>query len=49
MTQGIEPRQRRSSTVNRKHPGSHSTNSSTSTETKMTKTVKSPSSTEKED
>jgi hypothetical protein len=42
-----EPKQRRSSTLNRKHPGSHSRKSSTSTEAKMPKIVKSYSSTEK--
>jgi hypothetical protein len=43
----IEPRQRRSSILNRKHPGSHSRKSSTSTEAKLPKIVKSSSSTEK--
>jgi hypothetical protein len=43
----IEPRQRRSSRLNRKHPGSHSRKSSTSTEDKMPKIVKLSSSTEK--
>jgi hypothetical protein len=43
----IEPRQRRSSRLNRKHQGSHSTKSSTSTEAKMPKIVESSSSTEK--
>jgi hypothetical protein len=43
----IEPRQRRSSRLNRKHPGSHSRNSSTPTEAKMPKILKSSSSTEK--
>jgi hypothetical protein len=43
----IEPRQRRSSRSNRKHTGSHSRKSSTSTEAKLTKIVKSFSSTEK--
>jgi hypothetical protein len=43
----IEPRQRRSSKFNRKHPLSHSRKSSTSTEAKMTKIVKSSASTEK--
>jgi hypothetical protein len=43
----IEPRQRRSSRLNRKHSGSHSRKSSTSTEDKMTKIVKSSSSTER--
>jgi hypothetical protein len=42
----IEPRQRRSSRLNRKYPGSHSRKSSTSTEAKMPKIVKSSSSTE---
>jgi hypothetical protein len=42
----IEPRQRRSSILNRKHPGSHSRKSSTSTEAKMPKIVKSSSPTE---
>jgi hypothetical protein len=43
----LEPRKRRSSTLNRKHPGIHSRKSSTSTEDKMTKIVKSSSSIEK--
>jgi hypothetical protein len=43
----IEPRQRRSSRLNRKHPGSHSRKFSSSTEAKITKIVKSSSSTEK--
>jgi hypothetical protein len=43
----IEPTQRRSSRLNRKHPGSHSRKYSTSTEAKMPKIVKSSSSTEK--
>jgi hypothetical protein len=43
----IEPRQRRSSRLNRKHPGSHSRKSSTSTEARMPKIVKSSSSKEK--
>jgi hypothetical protein len=43
----IEPRQQRSSRLNRKHPGSHSRKYSTSTEPKMPKIVKSSSSTEK--
>jgi hypothetical protein len=43
----IEPRQRGSSRVNRKHPHSHSKKSYTSTEAKMPKIVKSSSSTEK--
>jgi hypothetical protein len=43
----IEPKQRRSSRLNRKHPGSHSSKLSTSTEAKMPKIVKSYSSTEK--
>jgi hypothetical protein len=42
-----EPRQRRSSRLNRKHPGCHFRKSSTSTEAKMPKIVKSSSSTEK--
>jgi hypothetical protein len=42
-----EPKHRRSSRLNRKHPGSHSRKSSTSTEDKMPKIVKSSSSTEK--
>jgi hypothetical protein len=42
----IELRQRRSSRLNRKHPGSHSRKLSTSTEAKMPKIVKSSSSTE---
>jgi hypothetical protein len=42
----IEPRQRRSSRLNRKHTGSHSRNSSTSTEPKLPTIVKSSSSTE---
>jgi hypothetical protein len=36
----IEPKQGRSSKSNRKHPGSHSRKSSTSTEAKMPKIVK---------
>jgi hypothetical protein len=44
----IEPKQRRSSRLNRKHPGSHSRKSYTSTEAKMPKIVKSSSSTEKD-
>jgi hypothetical protein len=44
----IEPRQRRSSRLNRKHPGSHSRKFSTSTEAKVPKIVKSSSSTEKD-
>jgi hypothetical protein len=44
---GIESRQRRSSKLNRKHPGSHSRKSYTPTEAKMPKIVKSSSSTEK--
>jgi hypothetical protein len=44
----IEQRQRRSSRLNRKHPGSHSRKSSTSTEDKLSKIVKSYSSTEKD-
>jgi hypothetical protein len=43
----IESKQRRSSRLNRKHPGSHSRKSSTSTDAKSTKIVKSSSSTEK--
>jgi hypothetical protein len=43
----IEPRQRRSSRLNIKHPASHSRKSSTSTEANLTKIVKSSSSTEK--
>jgi hypothetical protein len=43
----IERKQRRSSRLIRKHPGSHSRKSSTSTEAKMPKIVKSSSSTEK--
>jgi hypothetical protein len=43
----IKPRQRRSSRLNRKHPDSHSRKSSTSTEAKMPKIVKSSLSTEK--
>jgi hypothetical protein len=43
----IEPRQRRSSRLNRKHLDSHSRKSSTSTEAKMPKIVKSSSSTDK--
>jgi hypothetical protein len=43
----IEPRQRRSSRLSRKHPGSHSIKSSTSTEAKIPKIVKSSSSIEK--
>jgi hypothetical protein len=43
----IEPRQRRSSRLNRKHPGSHSKKYFTSIEAKMPKIVKSSSSTEK--
>jgi hypothetical protein len=46
-TREIEPRHRRSSRLNRNHPGSHSRKSSTSTEAKMHKIVKSYSSTEK--
>jgi hypothetical protein len=37
----IEPRQRRSSRQSKKHPGSHSRKSSTSTEAKLPKIVKS--------
>jgi hypothetical protein len=43
----IEPRQRRSSRSNRKHPSNHSRKSSTSTEAKVPKIVNSSSSTEK--
>jgi hypothetical protein len=43
----IEPKQIRSYTLNRKHPGSHSRKSSTSMEAKMPKIVKPSSSTEK--
>jgi hypothetical protein len=43
----IEPRQRRSSRLNIKHPGSHSRKSSTSTEAKMPKMFKSSSSMER--
>jgi hypothetical protein len=42
----IEPKHTRSFTLNRKHPGSHSRKSSTSTEAKMTKIVNSSSYTE---
>jgi hypothetical protein len=42
----IEPTQRRSSRLNRKHPGSHSRKYSTSTEAKMPKIVNSSSSVE---
>jgi hypothetical protein len=45
----IEPKHRRSSRLNIKHPGSHSRKSSTSTEAKIPKIVKSYSSTEKPD
>jgi hypothetical protein len=44
----IETRQRRYSRSNRKHPGSHSRKSSTSTEAKILKIVKSSSSIEKD-
>jgi hypothetical protein len=44
---GIEPKHRRSSRLNRKHPSRHSRKYSTSTEAKMPKIVKSSSSTEK--
>jgi hypothetical protein len=44
----IVTRQRRSSRLNRKHPGSHSRKSSTSTGAKMAKIIKSSSSTEKD-
>jgi hypothetical protein len=43
----IEPKHRRSSRLNRKHPGSHSRKSSTPAEAKMPKIVNSSSSTEK--
>jgi hypothetical protein len=43
----IEPRQRRSSRLNRKHTGNHSRKSYTPAEAKMPKIVKSSSSTEK--
>jgi hypothetical protein len=43
----FEPRQRRSSRLNRKHPGSNSRKYSTSVEAKMPKIVKSSSATEK--
>jgi hypothetical protein len=43
----IEPKHRRSSRLNRKHPGSHSKKSYTSTEAKIPKIVMSSSSTEK--
>jgi hypothetical protein len=43
----IEPKHRRSSRLNRKHPGIHSRKSSTSTEAKMPKIVNSSSSIEK--
>jgi hypothetical protein len=43
----VEPRQRRSSRLNRKHPSSHSRKYSTSTEDKFPKIVRSSSSTEK--
>jgi hypothetical protein len=43
----IEPKHRRSSRLNKKHPGIHSRKSSTSTDAKMPKIVKSSSSTEK--
>jgi hypothetical protein len=42
----IEPNHRRSFILNRKHPGSHSRKSNTSTEAKFPKIVKSSSSTE---
>jgi hypothetical protein len=42
----IEPKHRRSSRLNRKHPGSHSRKSYTPTEDKMAKIVNSSSSTE---
>jgi hypothetical protein len=43
----FEPKHRRSSRLNRKHPGGHSRKSNTSTEAKMPRIVKSSSSTEK--
>jgi hypothetical protein len=43
----IEPKHRRHSRLIRKHPGSHSRKSNTSTEAKMPKILKSSSSTEK--
>jgi hypothetical protein len=43
----IEPKHRRSSRLNRKHPASHSRKSNTPAEAKMPKIVKSSSSTEK--
>jgi hypothetical protein len=43
----IEAKHRRSSRLNRKHPGCHTKKSYTSTEAKMPKIVKSFSSTEK--
>jgi hypothetical protein len=43
----IEPKHRRSSRLNRKHPGSHSRKSNTPAEAKMPKIVKSSSSIEK--
>jgi hypothetical protein len=43
----IKPKHRRSSRLNRKHPGSHSRKSYTPTEDKMPKIVKSSSSIEK--
>jgi hypothetical protein len=46
-TREIEPKHRRSSRLNRKHPGSHSRKSYKSTEAKMPKIVKSSSSSEK--
>jgi hypothetical protein len=46
-TREIESKHRRSSRLNRKHPGSHSRKSYTPTEAKMPKIVKSSSSTEK--
>jgi hypothetical protein len=42
----IKPKQRRSSRLNRKHPGSHSRKSSTSMEAKMSKIVNLSSSAE---
>jgi hypothetical protein len=43
----VEPKHRRSSRLSKKHPGSHSRKSNTSTEAKMPKIPKSSSSTEK--
>jgi hypothetical protein len=44
----IEPKQRKSSRLNRKHPSSHSRKYSPSTEVKLPKIIKSSSSTEKD-